>query len=181
MKRLFLFALAGILFTSCATVKVTSDFDNTADFTSYKTYAFTEEALNLDMNELNRNRVIAAAEKQLGLKGFTKSETPDVLIDMNLKTKEVQTATAYTSGGGGYYGGGYRYGYGGGMSTTSINYDSYEEGTLFVDMIDAAEKKLVWQGRGAGTLDPDLSSKKRDANINYAFDQIFSQYPPTGK
>jgi hypothetical protein len=181
MKNLLLLALAGILFTSCASIKVTSDFDKTADFTSYKTYAFTEEALNLGIGDLNQNRVIAAAEKELGVKGFTKSETPDVLIDMNLVTKDVQTATAYTSGGGGYYGAGYRYGYGGGMSTTTINYDSYEEGTLFVDMIDATEEKLVWQGRGASTLDPDLSAEKRESNINYAFEKIFALYPPVIK
>ena len=179
MKRLFLFALAGILFTSCASVKVTSDFDKTVDFTSYKTYAFTEEALDLGIGDLNQDRVIAAAEKELGAEGFTKSESPDVLIDMNLVTKDVQTATAYSSGG--YYGSGYRYGYGGGMSTTTINYDSYEEGTLFVDMIDATEKKLVWQGRGASTLDPDLSAEKRESNINYAFEKIFAQYPPVIK
>ena len=179
MKRLFLFALAGILFTSCASVKVTSDFDKTVDFTSYKTYAFTEEALDLGIGDLNQDRVIAAAEKELGAEGFTKSESPDVLIDMNLVTKDIQTATAYSSGG--YYGSGYRYGYGGGMSTTTINYDSYEEGTLFVDMIDAASKKLVWQGRGASTLDPDLSAEKRESNINYAFEKIFAQYPPVIK
>ena len=179
MKKLILFALAGILFTSCASVKVTSDFDKTVDFTSYKTYAFTEEALDLGIGDLNQNRVIAAAEKELGAEGFTKSESPDVLIDMNLVTKDVQTATAYSSGG--YYGSGYRYGYGGGMSTTTINYDSYEEGTLFVDMIDAASKKLVWQGRGASTLDPDLSAEKRESNINYAFEKIFAQYPPVIK
>ena len=90
--------------------------------------------MNINVSELNRNRLISAEESELGLKGFTKSETPAVFIDMNLVSKTKQTATTNTSGG--YYGAGYRYGMGGGFSTTSINYDSYEEGTLFVDMID---------------------------------------------
>lgn len=176
MKKILLFVLASILVSSCASLKVTSDYDSSAPFDSYKTYAFTEQALNLNINELNRNRLINAVEKQLGLKGFTKSETPDVLIDMNLVSKTMQTATATNSGG--YYGAGYRYGYGGGFSSTTINYDSYEEGTLFVDMIDVSKNQLVWQGRGVGTLNPDASASKRESNINYAAEQIFSRYPP---
>ena len=132
----------------------------------------------LNINELNRKRLITAVENELGLKGFTKSETPDVLIDMNIVSKTVQTATANTTGSGGYYGAGYRYGYGGGFSTTTINYDSYEEGTLFVDMIDASSNKLVWQGRGTDTLDPNASAEKRESKINYAIQQIFTRYPP---
>lgn len=181
MKKLLLFALVSIFVASCASVKVTSDFDKTAPFSDYKTYAFTPEALKIpNVTNLNRDRLIAALENELGKKGFTKSETPDVLIDMNLVTKAVNTATANTTGGGGYgyYGAGYRYGYGGGFSTTTINYDSYDEGTLFVDMIDASKKQLVWQGRGKATLDTEASGSKREARINNAIEQILSKYPP---
>jgi hypothetical protein len=178
MKKFPLLVMASVLLSSCATIKVTSDFDKTAPFESYKSYAFTQEALNLNINELNRNRLISAVENELALKGFTKSETPDVLIDMNIVSRTVQTATANTTGGGGYYGRGYRYGYGGGFSTTTIDYDTYEEGTLFIDMIDAGKKQLVWQGRGTDTLNPDASASKRESKINYAVQQIFSKYPP---
>ncbi len=179
MKKLLLFALAALLLASCASIKVTSDFDKTAPFSDYKTYAFTPEALKLpNITELNQNRLIAALENELGKKGFSKSETPDVLIDMNLVTKTINTATANTTGGGGYYGAGYRYGYGGGFSTTTINYDSYDEGTLFLDMIDASKKQLVWQGRGVATLDTEASGEKRESKINYAIEQILSKYPP---
>lgn len=176
MKKLFLFAVGSVWLASCSSIKVTSDYDRNASFEDYQTYAFTQEALNIEVSELNRNRLIGAVEHELGLKGFTKSETPDVLIDMNLVSKTKQTATANTSGG--YYGAGYRYGYGGGFSTTTINYDSYEEGTLFVDMIDVKKNQLVWQGRGTDTMDESASADKREAKINYAVQQIFSQYPP---
>lgn len=176
MKKLFLFAAAIVFMASCSSIKVTSDYDRSAPFENYTTYAFTQEAMSIGLSELNRNRLISAVEAELGQKGFTKSETPDVLIDMNLVSKTKQTATANTSGG--YYGAGYRYGYGGGFSTTTINYDSYEEGTLFIDMIDVAKNQLVWQGRGTDTIDENASADKREAKINYAVQQIFSQYPP---
>ena len=99
-----------------------------------------------------------------------------MLIDVNIKTQTQQTATATNSGG--YYGRGYRYGYGGGFSTTTINYDTYTDGTLFIDMIDATKKQLVWQGRGTKTIEQDASPQRREENINYAVKQIFVKYPP---
>lgn len=181
-KLLFLFSIL-IIFASCSTIRVSSDFDKAAPFANYKTYAFTNEALALPINDLNRNRLFAAIETELAAKGFTKSDNPDVFIDIQLKGEEIQTATASTTGGyPGYgYGGGYRYGWGGGFSTTTIDYDTYVEGTLFIDMIDGQKKQLVWQGRGTKTLEPDASQKRREENINYAVKQIFMQYPPVIK
>jgi len=175
MKKILLLISVAVIAVSCASIKVTSDYDKTAPFTGYKTYAYTPEALALAVDELNRNRLIAAVDNELSLKGFTKSDKPDVLIDLKLATEKIQTATATSSGGYGY---GYRYGWGGGFSTTSINYDSYDEGTLFVDMIDATKLQLVWQGRGVGTLDPDASADKREYNIKNAVKMIFEKYPP---
>jgi hypothetical protein len=178
MKKLLLFGSILIFAASCAIVKVTSDFDKAAKFPGYKTYAFTPEAMNLNADELNKRRIITAVENELGLKGFTKSEKPDVLIDLKLTILNKQTATASTSGA---YGAGYRYRWGGSFTTTSINYENYVEGTLFVDMVDAAKGQLVWQGRGVGTINPDVKPEKREANINKAVQQIFTKYPPVVK
>jgi hypothetical protein len=177
MKNLLLFTFLVVFTASCSSIKVSSDFDKTAGFTSYKTYAFTPEALALPLDDINRNRLLGAVEKELTAKGFTKSDNPDVLINLTIKTKTQQTATATNSGGYGY-GAGYRYGYGGGFSTTYINYDTYVDGTLFIDMIDATKKQLVWQGRGTKTIDEDASQQRREENINYAVKQIFVKYPP---
>ncbi len=181
MKKFLLPIFILLVAASCATIKVSSDFDKSAQFSGYKTYSFTPEALNINIEELNRKRLITAIENELSLKGFTKSDNPDVLIELKITGEKKQTATATSTGGyGGYYGG-YRYGWGGGMGTTTINYDSYLEGTIFIEMIDAAKKELVWQGRGVGTIDPEASAKKREQNINYAVKQIFTKYPPVIK
>jgi len=180
MKKLFFLTIVLITAVSCSSVKISSDFDKTAGFSSYKTYTFTENALALQgINDLNRNRLLSAIETELTGKGFTKSENnPDVLIDIQLKGEQKQTATATSTGGYGGYGYGYRYGWGGGFSTTTINYDTYVDGTLFIDMIDAKKNQLVWQGRGTKTIEPDASQQKREQNISYAVKQIFMKYPP---
>jgi hypothetical protein len=174
MKKLLLPILFLLIAASCATIRVSSDFDKAANFPGYKTYAFTPEALNLNIEELNRKRLITAIENELSLKGFTKADKPDVLIDVKITGEKIQTATATSTGGYGY---GYRYGWGGG-GTTVVNYDSYTEGTVFVNMIDATKSEVVWQGRGVGTIDPEASADKREKNINYAVKQIFTKYPP---
>lgn len=180
MRKLTFLLFIMIVAAACSSVKISSDYDKSADFSSYKTYAFTPEAQKMvGINDLNRNRLLNAIETELAAKGFSKAESnPDVLIDLQLKGEQKQTATATNSGGYYGYGYGYRYGMGGGMSTTTINYDTYVDGTLFVDMIDTKKNQLVWQGRGTKTVDPDASQKKREDNINYAVKQIFTKYPP---
>lgn len=177
-KLLVIIFMAGL--AACSSLKVSYDYDKQADFAKYKTYAFTEEALKLPVGDLNRDRIIKAIETELAAKGMTKSDSPEALIDILVKAEEKVDATATTTPTYGGYGYG-RYGYGGGFSTTSINYNEYVEGTLFVNMVDAAAQKIVWQGRATKTIDEDASAEKREQNINTAIKQIFTKYPPAKK
>jgi len=178
MKKLIILFVA-VIFASCSSVKVAYDYDKQVDFTKFKTYAFTEEVAKLPIDDLNRGRLITAVETELAGKGFTKSDNPDVLIDLHVTAKQRTEAVANTSGTGGYGGYGYgRYGYGGGFSTTTVNYNQYTDGTLLINMVDKSTEKIAWQGRGTKTLDEDASPQKREQNINYAVKQIFLNYPP---
>lgn len=163
---------------ACSSVKVSYDYDKQASFANYKTYAFTEEAMKLPLDDLNRDRVIRAVESELAAKGFSKSDSPDVLIDIHIKAEKRTEATATNTGGYGAYGYRGRYGYGGGFSTTQISYNDYIDGTMFINMIDKSTEKIAWQGRGTKTIDEDASAEKREKNINYAVKQIFTKYPP---
>ena len=176
MMKKFLVIPVLLAFVACSTVKIGYDYDKSADFSKYKTYAFSEETMKMPINQLNRDRLIKATEAEMAAKGFTKSDNPDAILDLRIKGEEVQTATATTTGGYGYgYG---RWGYGGGFSTTQVNYDKYVEGSLFITLVDKATEKIVWQGTGKKTLDENASAQKKEENINYAVKQIFTNYPP---
>lgn len=176
MKNI-LVAISICLLTSCSSIQVTYDYDGSVDFSKFKTYEFTVDAKDFPMQELDRDRVLRAIEREMAAKGFTKvASSPDVIIDLQMKLQQMQSATATTTGVG--YGA-YRYGWGAGYGgTTHINVENYVDGTLFVNMIDHATEKMVWQGRGTKTLADHPSAEKKEQNINYAIKQIFMRYPP---
>jgi len=162
---------------ACSSITVSYDYDKTVDFNKYKTYAYTEETLKLPVGDLNRDRLMKAVDAELAARGMTKSDSPDALVDLQIKAKERTEATATNTGG--MYGG--RYGYGGGFTTTNINYSTYVDGTLFVNLVDKASEKLVWQGRGTKTLEETASPEKKESNINTAVKMIFAKYPVPAK
>ena len=108
------------------------------------------------MQELNRKRIIEAIRNQLVAMGMTEAEDADVFVNFYVNAHKEQRQSANTN----YYGAGGRYAYhwSAGFSTTTINVESYIAGTVFVDLIDAGRNNLVWQGRGAGTYQEDIST-----------------------
>lgn len=176
MRNLLLLP-ALMLLISCAGPRIAFDYDKQADFTKYKTFSISEETQNLQINQLNRDRIITAIENEMALKGFTKSDQPDIIVDVVLKGEEITTATATSTG----YGGPWRYGYGGGFGTTTIDYNTYVEGTMFITFVDQVTEKIVWQGTGTKTIDETASAEKREKNINYVVQRILANYPPKSK
>lgn len=170
-------ALLLILLAACSpTVKVTSDYDKSVDFTKFKTYAFSTESSQLPVNDLNKRRILGDVETQLAAKGLTKVENNfDLLVDVRITAKERQEATSYTTGG---YGG---YRWGGGMGTTSTTISTYVDGSLIITLVEATKKEMVWQGVGVRTLDTDATPEQREKNITEAVTSILSKYPPVVK
>jgi hypothetical protein len=169
---LLLFVLA-----SCSSVRVNSDYDKNVDFNQYKTYAYQKSGIDkVEISDLDKKRILHAIDAQMAAKGFTKSETPDLLVNIFTKEREQVDVNTFNAGFG--YGWGFGWNpffYGG--SSTSVN--RYSEGTLFIDLIDAKKKELIWQGEGEGTLTKDTNRK--DAVINEFVTKILAQYPPKKK
>lgn len=162
-----------ILLTSCSTIKVAADYDTSADYSQYKTFAFYKKGIEkVDISDLDKRRIIRAIEAELLAKGMTISEKPDIVVNIFAKsTKKVTIHNNYYYGGY-YYWRPYYYGpnYG-----TYIS--QYEEGTLFIDFIDNTKKEMVWQGIGKGALKMSNAMEK-DENVKEFVKLILAQYPP---
>src|SRR5690606_33898601 len=97
---LFFLALFGFFLTSCKTVSVTYDFDHSADFNTFKTYNFHQKGIDkLELNDLDKRRILSAIEANLATKGLTKSDQPDLYINVLASSKEKVNID------NGYYGG----------------------------------------------------------------------------
>ncbi len=174
LKFLPLFLL--ILLTSCSAVKVNYDYDKNVDFNQFKTYAFQKSGIDkVEVSDLDKKRILRAIDEQMTAKGFTKSETPDLLVNIFTKEREQVDVNQFNAGWG--YGWGYGwnpYLWGGNTSVSS-----YVEGTLFIDLIDAKKKELIWQGQGVGVLTQDMN--KKEELIKEFVAKILEQYPPQQK
>jgi len=176
MKTTNLFPLLLLfLVASCASVRVNSDYDKNVDFTQYKTYAFFKNGIDkVGISDLDKKRILRSIDEEMAAKGLTKSETPDLLVNINTKSEKNVNVNQFYAG--------YGYGWGLGWSpywgnNTSISTST--EGILTIDLIDAKKKELIWQGEGCGTLTQD--THKKDENIKEFVSRILAQYPPVKK
>ncbi|MCK5402221.1 MAG: DUF4136 domain-containing protein, partial [Flavobacteriaceae bacterium] len=56
------------------------------------------------------------------------------------------------------------------------NVSTSTEGTLYIDLIDASKKELVWQGMGTGYLTQRM--EKKEARFKEFVSKIMEKYPP---
>ncbi|MGC4129509.1 MAG: DUF4136 domain-containing protein [Bergeyella sp.] len=172
MKKyvLLILASATLGLTSCSPFQVRSDYAETADFSTYKTYKLRIDDLKL--NDLDKDRVLNELSKQLQSKGLAPGENPDLIVNVKANHKkitDVQTSRPYYG-----WGWGGPWGFGGGFGTTWSS--NYNQGGLTVDLIDAKTQKLVWQGIGNG-LSVD-SPKAKQKQIPEILSEIMANYPP---
>jgi hypothetical protein len=155
--------------------KTSYDFDKSANFAGFKTYAH-KEGTNVGQPLIDE-RIVAAIDAQLAAKGLMKAESnPDVFVIYHIAFDKQKDISSYSSGYGGGYG---RYGYGmGGMSTTSTQVRDILIGTLVVDIADAKQSRMVWRGMATKEVKTQADPEKRDKSINKAVEKIFKKYPP---
>ena len=176
MKNLIIPFLFLLIFLSCDTIRVSSDFNENIDFSNLKTYAFSKQGIDkVKINDIDKKRILKAIDVELYNKGFRKSSIePDFII--NFFTKTNQKVDFYPSNN--YYG--YAVPYGGmGAYADSwyLNSYKYNEGVLFIDIIDNNKNELVWQGIGKGYIYTDKPDKKSE-KISEMVGKILLQFPP---
>ena len=161
--------------------KVSYDYNKGSNFAGFKTYV--QKPGTPVGQELIDNRIAAAIDSELALKGFTKSESnPDVVVVYHVAFDKEKDISTYSSGyGGGYgpYGYGWGGGWGGGMTSTQVR--NILIGTLVIDIADAKAKEMAWRGMATKEIDPQAKPDKRDKNINNAVKKVFKNYPPKQK
>lgn len=176
MKKISFLILAMSFIMSCDSIRVTSDFNENIEFSDLKTYAFSKKGIDkVKMNDIDKKRILKAIDIELYNKGFRKSSIePDFII--NFFTQTNQKVDFYPSNN--YYG--YAVPYGGmGVYAGSwyLNSFKYNEGVLFIDIVDNNKNELVWQGIGKGYIYTDKADKKSE-KIKVMVNKILLRFPP---
>ncbi|RQP14188.1 MAG: DUF4136 domain-containing protein [Chryseobacterium sp.] len=170
MKRYILIAAAAILtLGSCSPYMVKSDYEQSVNFLRYRTYSLRDS--DLKINDIDRGRVLTEIRRQLQMKGLSEAANADLLVHVKASHKKVNDYYS-TPMRVGYGWGGFGWGFG----VNRVFSDSYNRGTLEIDLVDARSNRLVWQGIGSGINVDNPRSKQKQ--IPEVVAEILKQYPP---
>lgn len=176
-----IFILAVLTLVGCATSNIRYDYDESVDFGQYKTYDFMPGAGPDDegYQSLFTRYMIDAISLEMEKRGYVQAADPDLFVNFNAnlqdKTRVTQTTSAPPPGYYGYRRGYYDpwmgYGYG-----TETHVSEYTEGTFNIDLIDARQKRLVWEAVGVGKV-TDKALENLEQTVREGVPEFFALYP----
>jgi len=157
---------------------VQTQHDTDVDYSAYQTYGWAAgdttwaNPVFLQYPELP-GLISAAVEGQLAARGFEKTspDAADFLVAMSASVQDVTVISKSRNQG-------WSHGYNRSTlpsGSTATRLDKMSEGTLILEVIDAASEGVVWQARAAGVV------TRRD-NLETAVDaavvRMLSSFPP---
>jgi hypothetical protein len=170
--------------------QVAFNYDNNADFSSFKTYKMVPVKGGTEqLNDLNRRMVEEVLEARLKEKGLTKtdSDDADLYAAYQVGITENQEFTTIDMGGPMMMGGGWGMGpggmmgpgmgmMGGGVARTTSNI--VLTGTLVLDLYERPKKLLVWRGSVSRTVNPTQRPDRQRRDVDRAVERMLRNYPP---
>jgi len=133
-------------------IKVLTDFNRSAEFSSFHTFAFSgmtdrgREIGASDNNSPLRMRIKEIVNKQLAAKGLRQvglEDRPDLLVHLLFGVNDA---------------------------------DKYQEATLMVNLAESSKKKMVWQAVITETVGDSL--EKNFEMVDKGVAKAFKDYPP---
>jgi uncharacterized protein DUF4136 len=165
----------------CATgPRISTDSDPEADFGRYRTWAFYQPIAmeQSGYTTFITERIRADVRREMEARGYAYDETsPDLRVNFqgivqektdvySMPRSDVQYFYSYRARS--YFAMPFWY------DETQVN--QYTEGTLTVDLVDAARNRLVWTGAAIGRV-TRKAAQERAVEIDRAIDEIFLRYP----
>jgi hypothetical protein len=171
-----------VLATGCASgpdIRINSAPD--ANLAAYSTFGFPEQT-GTDRGGYSTfvtDYFKAAVRDQMEQRGYRYvDENPDLLVNFfaNARERTEVRSQPTTSMGYGYYG--YRYGLYGAwpMYAQDVDTVTYRVGTANVDVVDAREKQLIWEGVAEGRIKQSDMEQPKEA-IQSVVSQLFTHFP----
>lgn len=149
---------------SCSSVRTSVEYDKTTNFSKYKTFNIWKKGIdNLPISNNDKLRVVKHVHNELTNLGFTKAENPELLVNLIATGEKRLDIDTYDHFYWGYWWGG------------PLFVREYNEGSLYIELIDKNEKKLIWRGKGVSYFGKDI--KDREGKIAEVVQAILKKYP----
>ncbi|WIO74595.1 DUF4136 domain-containing protein [Porticoccaceae bacterium LTM1] len=173
-----------IFLVSCSSSPtIRTDYDNSVDLTSFKTFGFVAE-LGTDKrgySSLITRHFKNATRAQMERLGYKYSESnPDLLVNFSMSVIDKSEVQSYSKPATVHYGGYYSYRgglYGGWpIYEEEIRTVNYKKGTANIDVVDANRKQLIWCAIAEGRVKEESLENPGPA-INTLVQEMFINFP----
>ena len=177
MRSLKISALGILLLTASVALAqdVKTDYNHMVNFAKYKTFTWVKEPQT--HNPLMKQRIVDAVNAQFEARGLELvTGNADLGISANAATQERHTLQSFYDDFSGW-GWHRRWGPGPGIVTTTV--DTYQVGTLVVDLFDMHTKEVVWWASATDTVSdkPEKNAKKLEKSV----EKMLKDFPPKGE
>jgi len=166
--------VAGLL--GCASVSVKTDYDQSVDFSRFKTYNWDNAHANsgdtLARDPILRKRIKNAVDQVLQAKGFELRASGPVDFSVAIHAGVQERMRVINWGNYGWHDT-WRSPYGG-----QVDVSHYVIGTLFIDIVDDKTRELAWRGLGEGLVREYSDNEKIEADIHDTVFEILKGFPP---
>ena len=181
MNRILI--IAALFLAACNSTKVIqNEVTPGVDFTKYKTFDFLQSLASGDTipgrYESGLALVKQAVVNEMNKRGYQQSSSdPDLYINLGISVKnKVQTReTDWRTDGQMAYIGQRNYSW----KSQEVVVGTYEEGTLDLNLVDAAAKSMIWKAIVKDVL--PVKTKNLLATVNESIATMFSKFPVTVK
>lgn len=177
LRALVISAIAVALGACQSRPEVRTQSAPAVDVLRYQTFGFVEhpDTDKSGYTTLTTRYLKDAVTREMLARGYTTSESPDLVINFVAATRDKVEGTTGPAVGVGYgrwgwHGWGWSVGYGG-QDVRTIT-----EGSLTIDLVDRRRNELVWSGTAEGRLTKKAMRDPQPA-IEQAVAAIFAKYP----
>ena len=165
-----MFAAALVLAGCAPTPTIRTDFDQTVDFSRFRSFSWVFSAPPQGMNPLVFQRVRDSIDRTLQHR-FTPGSPGEFAVAFTIGRRDTVQVTDF-----GAYGSFYRsWGWGMGRAN-NVDIRTVSNGTLVIDIYDTTTRRPVWHGMASQQINPNRPPSQ--AQIDSAIAQVLARFPP---
>ncbi len=181
VARMSCFVFVLFLLQACSGIQVSQDYEQGYDFSGYKTFTWKHNDDNeygISDNHLMDKRIRTAIVSAFSAKQYTRIDSgkPDFYISYHMTVEQVISSSNVS---GGFSIGRSSYGrYGGIGVSTGSQVRAYDQGTLLIDVTDAAKDELIWRGISTQAVSEHTNPEDSTQMVNETVEKMLAQFPP---